>query len=140
MASYRLYWKYSDNQVKKWENCAVSLFKSYKPHRDKSSLRSRLEDIDLSITAVKKVLDAEKMEIKLKENQAKLVKEGQRGQAEPKTEDHLGQGVENINNVETTDKVVNCLRQLCMECIKTGMFYCFDYLEMVHDMGMQMKQ
>ena len=83
LASYRLYWKYSDNQVKKREECAVSLFQSYKPHRDKSSLRSRLEDVDLSITAVKKVLAAEKMETKPKENQAELIKEGQTGQPEP---------------------------------------------------------
>ena len=139
LASYRLYWKYSDNQVKKREECAVSLFQSYKPHRDKSSLRSRLEDVDLSITAVKKVLAAEKMEIIPKQNQAGLVKEEQTGQPEPKQEGQLGRGVENTNIVVTSDKIVNCLRQLCMECIKTGMFFCYDYLEMVHDVGMQMK-
>lgn len=140
LASYRLYWKYSENRVKKCEDCAVSLFQSYKPHQDKSSLRARLEDIDLSITADNKVLGMEKTETKSKGNQAEVVKEGQTGPPEPKPEDQLRQGVENTNNVETTDKVVNCLRQLCMECIRTGMFFCFDYLEMVHDMGMQMKQ
>ena len=80
------------------------------------------------------------METKPKENQAELIKEGQTGQPEPKPEDQLGQGAENTKNVETTDKVVNCLRQLCMECIKAGMFFCFDYQVMVHDMGRLMKQ
>ncbi|MCI7380807.1 MAG: DUF3991 and toprim domain-containing protein [Hungatella hathewayi] len=140
LASYRLYREYYDNKGRKSEDCAVSLFQSYKPHRDKNSLRARLEDVDLSITAVKKVLEAEKMEMKPKENNAGQSQEGPNEAAESGTEGQLIRESEQTNKVEATDQAVYCLRQLCMECIKAGMFFCFDYLEMVHDMGMQMKQ
>ena len=80
------------------------------------------------------------MEMKPKENNAGQSLEGPNEAAESGTEGQLIRESEHTNKVEATDQAVYCLRQLCMECIKAGMFFCFDYLEMVHDMGMQMKQ